>query len=73
LQQGFVLRAYPQKRGFHIVLRKTVGIMLLVGGLYLYATHLFEHQWTDPHFLIGAIIALLGLWIMLPVSRTKKG
>jgi multisubunit Na+/H+ antiporter MnhG subunit len=57
---------------FHIVLRKTVGIILLVGGLYMYASHLLDHQWTDAHFLIGAIIALIGVWIMLPVSRAKK-
>ena len=57
---------------FHIVLRKTVGIILLVGGLYLYAWHLLDHHWTDAHFVIGAIIALIGVWIMLPVSRTKE-
>jgi len=37
---------------FHIVLRKTVGIILLVGGLYLYAWHLLDHHWTDAHFVI---------------------
>ena len=53
-----------------IAVRITAGVILIAAGLFFYAQHLLDHQWSDAHFIVGALIALLGVWIVL--SRSRK-
>ena len=48
-----------------VAIRITAGIILIIGGLYFFGLHLLDHAWRDAHFVIGAIVALLGVWLTL--------
>jgi hypothetical protein len=56
------------------MMKKVVGIILALAGLWFFAWHLAERG-SQPHLvwaLISGIIIIFGLWLALPGSR-KEG